>query len=223
MRELLEQIESLERNIAEKEHELQLLREDLEAIRATVEAQMEEKTSEPETARPAEAELKVLPTNPEAGDSDQEEPLMEEEDQVSSGDDNDDDAAEQEEEKAAEEQDHEAIMRTIEAFASKSKPKKGIHDGPIGDRETLSERAASTRLNDIKKAMGINERFLYANELFQGDMSALAKAVEELNHLESLEDAERLMEEELAIRYQWDDESSTVDAFKLLVSRRFAQ
>jgi len=77
-------------------------------------------------------------------------------------------------------------------------------------------------LNDIKKAIGINERFLFANVLFNGDMNAFSKAVEELNHLESISDAIRLMDEELSSKYHWNEEDETVVAFKTLVSRRFS-
>jgi hypothetical protein len=72
----------------------------------------------------------------------------------------------------------------------------------------------------LKKAIGLNERFLFANELFNGDVDALGKAIEELNHVEQA-DAERLMNEEFATRYKWDDENTTVITFKSLVARRF--
>ena len=53
-------------------------------------------------------------------------------------------------------------------------------------------------------------------------MGAFSQAVEELNHVDSETDANRLLNENLASRYRWDEESETVVAFKSLVSRRFA-
>jgi Mn-containing catalase len=53
-------------------------------------------------------------------------------------------------------------------------------------------------------------------------MNAFSKAVEELNHLESISDAIRLMDEELSSKYHWNEEDETVVAFKTLVSRRFS-
>ena len=52
-------------------------------------------------------------------------------------------------------------------------------------------------------------------------MSAFSRAVEELNHVESESDANRLMNENLAAKYRWDEEDETVLAFKSMVSRRF--
>lgn len=222
MKELQKKIEQLERRIAEKEDELQLLKDDLDAIRVAVEAAISdiEESIVQETPLPnsisssdgieEHAELVEENVMNPQGDPDATSNEIEEDEQ----DQTTDDDLEDTQTKAP---DHEAIMRTIEQFANK-KPSKV---GNTGEKETIGDRAATSQLNDIRKAMGLNERFLYANELFQGDMGAFTKAVEELNHLDTLADAERMMEEELAIRFQWDDDDETVSAFKTLVSRRF--
>lgn len=88
---------------------------------------------------------------------------------------------------------------------------------------TVADRVNRQPLKDIKSAMGINERFLYANELFKGDLAAFNQAIEELNHLETKADADRLLDQQLSTRYQWDDESKYVSAFRDLVGRRFNQ
>lgn len=118
---------------------------------------------------------------------------------------------------------HEAIMRTIEEL---SKP-MGASAQPSAedrffDRPSLGDKMAKSHVNDLKRAMGVNERFLYTNELFHGDMGAFSRAVDELNHVETEQDANRLLDEDLAQKYRWDDENETVAAFKSLVSRRFA-
>ncbi len=239
MKELAVRIEQLERRIAEKEDEIQLLKDDLDALRAALEAAISEQeqtepeqTSQPqpiqEEATPEIADEDVTSPSEEALEVEEEEDDTEQLETAtisSSAQATDEEVGseeETEEEQPADpEPDHEAIMRTIEAFANK-KPSPAASGDQWSEKETIGDRAASTSLNDIRKAMGLNERFLYANELFQGDMSAFTKAVEELNHLDSLADAEKMMEEELAIRFQWDDENDAVTAFKTLVSRRFA-
>ena len=87
-------------------------------------------------------------------------------------------------------------MRTIEEFSQDQR--NSISKQTIdSDSVSLADKVSTQPLNDIKKAIGINERFLYANVLFNGDMEAFSRAVEELNHLESILDATRLMDEEL--------------------------
>jgi len=120
------------------------------------------------------------------------------------------------------EQDHEAIMRTIEEMSrSISGADKPTNADRYTDRPTLGDKVSRSRLHDIKKAIGLNEKFLYANELFGGDMNAFKQAVDELNHVDTEGDANRLLNEELADKYHWNDEDETVIAFKSLVSRRF--
>ena len=205
MKDLIEKIERLEKQLTEKEHELHLLKEDLEAIRATLEAAMEEESSK-ETKLP--------------------EPVIEEKEELiveESKEEIPEEAtiAEEPVDEANEEQQHEAIMRTIEEFSQDQR--NSISKQTIdSDSVSLADKVGTQPLNDIKKAIGINERFLYANVLFNGDMGAFSRAVEELNHLESILDATRLMDEELSSKYHWDEEDETVIAFKTLVSRRFS-
>jgi len=205
MKDLIEKIERLEKQLTEKEHELHLLKEDLEAIRATLEAAMEEESSK-ETKLP--------------------EPVIEEKEELiveESKEEITEEAtiAEEPVDEANEEQQHEAIMRTIEEFSQDQR--NSISKQTIdSDSVSLADKVGTQPLNDIKKAIGINERFLYANVLFNGDMGAFSRAVEELNHLESILDATRLMDEELSSKYHWDEEDETVIAFKTLVSRRFS-
>ncbi|MEZ4721361.1 MAG: hypothetical protein R2813_05725 [Flavobacteriales bacterium] len=121
------------------------------------------------------------------------------------------------------ESEHQAIMRTIEelskSFGSNARTSTAE---TFEARPTLSDKVSRLRLNDIRRGLGINERFLYANELFGGDMEAFSRAIEELNHVESETAAERLINENIASKYRWDQENETVIAFKSLVSRRFA-
>lgn len=208
MNELIGKIEQLEKQLAEKEHELHLIKEDLEAVRATLEAAMESET---------------------LGESETQEPVVEEieEPQETTLEDLSEEIAENNpvEEKGAvevnEEQQHEAIMRTIEEFSQEQR-KPSAKQSAKTESVSLADKVSAQPLHDIKKAIGINERFLYANVLFNGDMGAFSRAVEELNHLESIIDATRLMDEELSSKYHWDEEDETVVAFKTLVSRRFS-
>lgn len=198
MNDLLSKINQLERQIQEKENELQLLKEDLEAIRAALETALDEQ----QTQFSSEA---IEPSRPEPVE--EAVPLEDVEEEAP-------------EQPVSEEQQHEAIMRTIEEFSMSNVPKSKAVSA-IQKGGTLGDRVGKSRLKDLKKAFGINERFLYANELFNGDMSAFTKALEELNHLESLGDAERLLDDNLAQKYKWDDESDAVISFRSTVSRRF--
>jgi len=205
MNDLLHRIDKIEQLIQEKEHELQLLKDDLEAVRAALETTLEEQ----QVAAQPEPEAEVPAPTPEPV----EEPTPEPAEESVAGE-------EAEADPISEEQQHEAIIRTIEEFAQGA-PSPRPASTTTSEKPTLADRVGQSHLSDLKKVFGINERFLYANELFNGDMSAFTQAIEEFNHLESSNDAQR-HQDNLSSKYKWDEESETVIAFKSVVSRRFA-
>jgi len=118
---------------------------------------------------------------------------------------------------------HAAILKTIDEISSATKTqlKKNPFEN-IAEMPSVGEKMAQLKLMDLKKGIGLNERFLFTNELFNGDMSAFNRAVDELNHLESMSEANKFMNDGLALKYGWKPENETVESFKSLISRRFS-
>lgn len=77
------------------------------------------------------------------------------------------------------------------------------------------------KIVDLKKAIKLNQRFQYANELFDGNMEAFNRVVNELNHMNTRVDAEKFIELQLRPKYNWDNESITFQEFLDLVDRKF--
>jgi len=57
----------------------------------------------------------------------------------------------------------------------------------------LSERLSDAPLKDLRKAMGINERILTTNELFDGNGDALKDALAALNNLNNFDEAKNYL------------------------------
>lgn len=76
-------------------------------------------------------------------------------------------------------------------------------------------------LANLRQAVGVNDRFVFANALFGGDHSAFNRALDELNHIASEADAQRIMNAELAPRFRWNEEDEATIQFRALVARRF--
>jgi hypothetical protein len=241
MEELRQQIQSLQARVEEKEQELMLIQQELSLLKARLEdaisqnkieelkadqdARLKEKARvQAEQARLAAEQAEALAAEKEIQTQQENAARIAAETDATS---NEDQETKADDEAPVEiphvgEAEHEAIMRTIEEMSRSM----GIQDGEgagarFEERPTLGDKVSRQKLNDIKRGLGINERFLYANELFAGDMGAFSQAVEELNHVDSESDANRLLNENLATRYRWDEEDETVVAFKSLVSRRF--
>lgn len=86
----------------------------------------------------------------------------------------------------------------------------------------LSERLSESPLKDLRKAMGINERILTTNELFDGNGDALKDALGTLNNLNSFEDAKDYLAN-IGDIYDWTSRKKKKKAkvFVKLVRRRF--
>lgn len=77
-------------------------------------------------------------------------------------------------------------------------------------------------INSIKDAIGINEKFLFINELFKGDIEMYRQAMDDLNEKENMQAAFDSLNE-LADKYSWDANRSTATIEKLanIVQRRY--
>ncbi len=84
----------------------------------------------------------------------------------------------------------------------------------------ISEKLKRQLTHDLGQAIGINEKFLYAHELFGGDMDAFMNSINEINQLSSLNDALTYLQN-LQTNYNWDLNSEQVKSFQLLVEARF--
>lgn len=87
----------------------------------------------------------------------------------------------------------------------------------------LSEKLSELPINDIKKAMGLNERISTQNELFGGDAAAFDATVSTLNQLRSYDEAKDYLVRNVAVKFNWTakDKKTKAKDFIKLVKRRY--
>jgi hypothetical protein len=91
-------------------------------------------------------------------------------------------------------------------------------------RETKTELFDSlkeTPVRDLKKAIGINDKFLFINELFRGDDTMYERSIKTINGFSIYPEAEYWIKRELKLKLGWDDRNEVVKQFDQLVKRRF--
>lgn len=100
--------------------------------------------------------------------------------------------------------------------------KKYINDSVAGTQkdQSLGARLQKNKVTDLKAAIGINEKFLFINELFKGDMQKYLDAINLLNTQPGLEEAEVILEQ-LVKQHQWEADSDAFVKFLSLFNRRF--
>ena len=111
-------------------------------------------------------------------------------------------------------------------------PKKEINETASGNNASLNDKLKQTRIDlgetltevpirDLKKAIGINDRFLFINELFRGDENMYERSIKTINGFSILPEAEYWIQRELKVKLAWNDGHETVKQFTQLVKRRF--
>ncbi len=83
----------------------------------------------------------------------------------------------------------------------------------------LSDKLGELPIADIKKAMSLNERIIFVNELFDGNFTEFENALTNLNSVANFVEAKGLMEI-LATRFDWSSKEKQAKTFIKLVKRR---
>jgi hypothetical protein len=93
----------------------------------------------------------------------------------------------------------------------------------IKKAEDLSEKLESTHIDNIQRAMGLNERILTQNELFKGDKNSFETTVQKLNGMNHFDEARTYLAEEVIPQFDWTNEDRIKKAqeFIKLVKRKF--
>jgi len=90
------------------------------------------------------------------------------------------------------------------------------------NRTELMHSLKETPIRDLRKGIGINDRFVFISELFRGDEPMYERSIKTINSFNIYPEAEYWMNRELQIKLGWDDTKEIVKHFYQLVKRRFA-
>ena len=110
---------------------------------------------------------------------------------------------------------------------------KEVHEVFGGQKESLNDRLKQekpelahvlkdTPIKDLRKGIGINDKFLFVNELFRGDEAMYERSIKTINSFHILPEAEYWINRELKVKLGWNDNKDTVQHFYHLVRRRFS-
>jgi len=88
-------------------------------------------------------------------------------------------------------------------------------------KTSLAEKLQKKPISDLKTAIGLNQKFLFMNDLFEGENAAYNDALNQLNNFSSMDDAKNYLLT-LGTKYNWDLESDSVVQFTDLVERRYS-
>jgi len=123
-------------------------------------------------------------------------------------------------------------LAEIPTLAHQQKPRElndviGTNGSSLNDRlksNVLELRSAlnDTPVRDLKKAIGVNDRFVFISQLFRGDEVMYERSLKTINSFRILPEAEYWMERELKVKLGWDETRDATKQFYNLVKRRFS-
>jgi hypothetical protein len=99
---------------------------------------------------------------------------------------------------------------------------ESLNDKLRQGKTELMEVLKETPVKDLRKAIGINDRFLFINELFRGDEAMYERSIKTINSFNIYPEAEYWINRELKVKIGWNNNSVTVQHFDQLVKRRFS-
>lgn len=88
--------------------------------------------------------------------------------------------------------------------------------------ELAAKLTESVSVKDLSKAIDLNGKFLFINELFRGDRNMYDRSIKTINECRDIEEASYWIERELKIKLGWPDNNDTVQQFYQLVKKRFS-
>lgn len=86
----------------------------------------------------------------------------------------------------------------------------------------LSDKLGELPIDDLKKGMSLNERIIFLNELFDGNINEFENAIHSLNVAAGFEGAKKLLMI-LATRFDWATKEKQAKTFIKLVKRRHSR
>ena len=99
---------------------------------------------------------------------------------------------------------------------------ESLNDKLKQGKTELIEVFKETPVKDLRKAVGINDRFLFIKELFRGDESMYERSIKTINSFNIYPEAEYWITRELKVKLGWNNDQPSVQHFDQLVKRRFS-
>jgi hypothetical protein len=105
--------------------------------------------------------------------------------------------------------------------ASTTNTNSSLNDKLKHQHVERSETLKDAPIKDLRKGIGVNDRFLFIKELFRGDDVMYERSIKTINGFAILPEAEYWIRRELKLKLAWNDQDAVVKQFDQIIKRRF--
>ncbi len=113
-------------------------------------------------------------------------------------------------------------IRELKRKANLNPEKPTLNEQLKQDKPELSQQI-KRHVQDIRQAIGVNDRFLFITELFNGDTESYNQTIDELKKLRTRAQAEQYVKEKLEPMRGWQENPRIAEKMNDLIVRRFEQ
>jgi hypothetical protein len=120
--------------------------------------------------------------------------------------------------------DQEDIISELEGSSSEMTSAPSLEPTQVNPIEvednSLAAKLAKQKIENLVTSLGINEKFLFTNELFEGNTEQFIKTINELNNLASFDEANGYLGN-LVAKKNWETEEAPYLKLLALVERKY--
>ena len=128
------------------------------------------------------------------------------------------------------------MLETLPTFSTQTTASKQVfelNDVMLENEESLNDvfktpvvevaqAIKEAPVKDLRKAIGVNDKYLFINELFKGDEAMYDKCIKTINSFSVYPEAETWIRRELLVKMGWDEKGIATKQFYNIVMRRFS-
>jgi len=93
--------------------------------------------------------------------------------------------------------------------------------GRQSEYQTLISQLAKKKITELKSGIGLNEKFLFIQALFNGDANAYNESIDLLNGFTTYSQADQYIRQNLVEKFNWTNKKESVSSFYDILRRRF--
>lgn len=103
-----------------------------------------------------------------------------------------------------------------------AQPSSSLNDSLKAEVVEVGHLLNEAPVRDLRKAIGINDKFVFINDLFRGDENMYERSIKTINGFRIFAEAEYWIERELKVKLGWDADKEVTRHFYQLIKRRFS-
>jgi hypothetical protein len=117
---------------------------------------------------------------------------------------------------------HQQVVKELNEVMATQESASSLNEKLKEEVKEVAHVLNDAPVRDLRRAIGINDRFVFISELFRNDEVMYERSIKTINGFRILPEAQYWIERELKVKLGWDENKESTRHFYQLVKRRFS-